>query len=187
MQNKKQKIALASVALLLIFSVVTGLVLPYVRAKDMETVDKNATQSENAVAIPNFEFQDADGNVVEFDSFKGKPVVINFWGTWCPYCVAEMGDFDKIVAEYGDRVNFIFLDVANSEEETPEKVEKFIADNGYENITSYYDVPGYGIYMFGISSFPTTVYIDARGNLYDATIGMETYDTIAEVLDSMFE
>ncbi len=188
MNNKKQKIAMFTVAVLLVFSVFTGLVKPYIRNKDTGTVDRDGdgTQTEK-VLVPNFEFKDGDGNVVEFDSFKGKPIVINFWGTWCPWCVVEMADFDKAVGEYGEDVNFIFLDVANDESETVEKVEKFLADKGYDNIVSHYDDPGYGIYMFGINSFPTTVYIDREGYLYDATIGATNYDSIKTVVDSMLE
>jgi len=97
----------------------------------------------------------------------------------------EMDDLNTAVGEYGDDVNFLFLDVANSEEETVEKVDEFLADNGYDNIVSYYDNPGYGIYMFGINSFPTTVYVDSEGYLYDATIGLTNYDDLKAVLDSM--
>lgn len=186
MTNKKSKIALFCVAVLLVFSVFSGLVLPYMQNRNMETVDRDGdgTQTEK-VAVPNFEFMDRDGNTVDFDSFKGKPVVINFWGTWCPYCLLEMADFNKIAGEYGDDVNFLFLDVANSEDETVEAVEKYLSDKGYDNIVSYYDNPGYGIYMFGINSFPTTVYVDSDGYLYDATIGMTNYDDIKAVLDSL--
>lgn len=186
MQNKKQKIALLCVAVLLVFSIITGLVMPYLKNRDVETIDKNETQSD-AVAVPNFQFLDEEGNVVEFDSFKGKPIVINFWGTWCPFCVLEMSDFNKIVGEYKDDVNFIFLDFANSEDETVEKVKTFIAENEYDNIVSYYDDPGYGVYIFGVNSFPTTVYVDKDGNLYDAEVGMTNYDDIKAVIDSMLK
>jgi len=185
MNNRKSKIAIFVVMALLVFSVVSGLILPYWQNRDIDTVDKDSGTQTEKVMVPNFEFMDRDGNVVEFDSFKGKPVVINFWGTWCPYCVMEMDDFNTAVGEYGDDVNFLFLDVANSEEETVEKVDEFLADNGYDNIVSYYDNPGYGIYMFGINSFPTTVYVDSEGYLYDATIGLTNYDDLKAVLDSM--
>ena len=186
MKNRKSKIALLCVGALLVFSIISGLVLPYMQNKDIETVDKGSenTQTEK-VMVPDFQFMDRDGNTVNFHDFKGKPVVINFWGTWCPYCKLEMDDFNRIAGEYGETVNFLFLDVANSEEETVEKVEEYLADNGYGNIVSYYDNPGYGIYMFGINSFPTTVYVDSEGYLYDATIGMTNYDDIKSVVDSM--
>ena len=186
MQNKKRNLALFCVGALLVFSIVSGLVLPYIKNKDIDVVDKNTDFVETEkVLVPNFEFMDRDGNVVDFESFKGKPVVINFWGTWCPYCKLEMEDFNKAAGEYKDDVNFLFLDVADSEAETVERVEDYLNDKGFDNIVSYYDKPGYGIYMFGINSFPTTVYVDREGYLFDATIGMTNYNDIKDVIDSM--
>ncbi len=184
MKNKKQKIAIASVVVLLIFSVISGLILPYLQNSGTETVDKNTMQEEK-VEIPNFEFKDKEGNVVEFDSFRGKPVVINFWGTWCPFCVAELGDFDKAAGEYGDRVNFLFLDLENSEDVTVEDVLEYLEEKEYENIETYFDNPGYGAYMFGISSFPTTIYVDSEGYLFNAKIGMTDYASVVENIERM--
>ncbi len=186
MKDKRQKLAILSVGILLVFSVITGLVKPYIQNKDKDTVGQNNPGQEK-VFVPNFQFTDKNGNTVDFDNFKGKPVVINFWGTWCPWCIHEMGDFDKAVGEYKEDVNFIFLDVANGPDETVEKVEKYLTDNNYDNITTYYDTLGYngGVYMFGINSFPTTVYIDREGALYDAAIGATNYEKIKTVLDSM--
>ena len=47
----------------------------------------------------------------------GKPLVVNFWATWCPYCVDELPDFQQIVSDYGDRVSFAFVDVADGQRE----------------------------------------------------------------------
>lgn len=185
MNNKKQKIAIFSVTALLVFSIFTGLVQPYLKNKNKETVTPGRLQQEEKITVPNFQFTDGDGNTVDFDNFKGKPVVINFWGTWCPWCVEEMDDFNRLVGEYGNDVNFIFLDVPNGEDETPQKVEQFLTDNGYSNITSYYDSMLQGCYMFGLNSFPVTVYVDSEGCLYNAAIGMTNYDDVKQIVDSM--
>lgn len=185
MNNKKQKIAILSVMVLLAVSIVSGLVQPYLQNKKGETSALGRLQQDQLIAVPDFRFTDGKGNTVYFDDFKGKPVVINFWGTWCPYCVKEMPDFDRLVGEYGDKVTFLFLDVPNSADETVEKVEQFIAENGFTNITSYYDSFGEGCYMFGLSSFPATVYVDKEGYLYDAAIGMTNYETVKSIIDNM--
>ena len=185
MNSKKQKIAIFTVGVLLVFSIISGLILPYLRNNGNSTVDKGGYQNEEKIVVPDFQFTDGDGNTVNFDDFKGKPIVMNFWGTWCPWCVEEMDDFDRLVGEYGDKVNFIFLDVPNGEDETPQKVEQFLTDNGYSNITSYYDSMLQGCYMFGLNSFPVTVYVDSEGCLYNAAIGMTNYDDVKQIVDSM--
>lgn len=185
MKITKQKIALASVIVLLIVSVVTGLVQPYMQNKNKDSVSQGS-QSEK-LPVPNFQFTNADGETCDFDDFKGKPIVINFWATWCDYCVQEMEDFNTIAGEYGDSVNFIFLDAVDTNGETVEKAITFLQEKEYNNISAYFDSLYQGSYMFGIYSFPTTVYIDNEGNLYDAAIGMTDYQSIKEILDSMTE
>ena len=77
--------------------------------------------------------------------------------------------------------------MANSQSETVQDVLDFLQDNGYDAITTHFDSMGEGIYMFGINSFPTTVYADSEGNLYDAAIGLTDYDAAKEVIEAMLE
>lgn len=183
MKNIRQKIALLSLALLMVVAIVGGLVKPY-----LSNSGNSVSQREDGrLIIPNFQFYDRRGNIVDFDSFRGKPIVINFWGTWCTWCVQEMSDFNKLAEEYGDKVNFLFLNVANSADETEADVEKFLADNGYDAITSYFDKAGQGTYVFGINSFPTTVFADSDGGLFDASVGLTEYDSAKRVIDKMLE
>ena len=68
---------------------------------DNEVPSQNASSSE-AVMAPDFTVFDGEGNPVSFSDFSGKPVVINFWATWCGYCVKEMPSFEKAFEEFGD-------------------------------------------------------------------------------------
>jgi len=61
---------------------------------------ETATRSEDA--MPNFELQDLDGNVVKLSDYSGQAVLLNFWATWCSPCKAEMVDFVEIQKQYGD-------------------------------------------------------------------------------------
>ena len=61
----------------------------------------------------NWKLQNLKGEQINMSSFKGKLIVVNFWATWCPPCVAEMPSFQKLYNDYGDRVVFLF--VANDE------------------------------------------------------------------------
>ena len=73
------------------------------------------------------------GEPVSFaDIANGQPLVINFWATWCPYCVDELPDFQKIVADYGDRVAFAFVDVADGQRERADDARQWLVDNGFE-------------------------------------------------------
>lgn len=74
----------------------------------------------------NWNLLSLDDLLVNFSSSKEKVVLVNFWATWCPPCVAEMPSLQKLYEVYGDKIDFYFI---TSEE--PEKVKAFITKNKY--------------------------------------------------------
>ncbi len=74
----------------------------------------------------NWKLQQLNGEDVNFSQSKGKVVIVNFWATWCPPCVAEMPSFQKLYDVYGDKVDFYFVT-----SEKTERVETFMKKNGY--------------------------------------------------------
>ncbi|MBK5212971.1 MAG: TlpA family protein disulfide reductase [Flavobacteriaceae bacterium] len=77
-------------------------------------------QKLDAEAVP------AERQEVNFSQSKGKVVIVNFWATWCPPCVAEMPSFQKLYDSYKDKVDFYFVT-----SEKAEKVQHFMEKNGY--------------------------------------------------------
>ena len=117
-----------------------------------------------------FTMQDADGNEVKLSDFSGKPVVLNFWASWCPPCRAEMPDFEEMYKEYGDRINFIFVNLTDGSRETKETADKFIAEQGF-SFPIYYDVNGEGSDAYDLYYIPDTYFIDGSGNVTGAAVG----------------
>ena len=112
------------------------------------------------------------GEPFTFDQIAGgKPLVINFWATWCPYCVQEMPDFQDIYAQYGDKVSFAFVDYADGSRETVEDASAWLADNGFDDLPAYYDTKIEAVQAFGIAAFPTTVVVAADGEVMTITRG----------------
>lgn len=71
---------------------------------------------------------------IPFQTFDGEVVVINYWATWCPPCIAEMPNFQRIYNEYGDRVVFLFLTT-----DTKVQTDKFLIKNDYNLPVFNYD------------------------------------------------
>ena len=112
------------------------------------------------------------GEPISFaDIANGRPLVINFWATWCPYCVDELPDFQKIVADYGDRVAFAFVDVADGQRERADDARQWLIDNGFDDLPDYYDRNMAAATSFGVYAYPTTVIVSAEGEVLTISAG----------------
>ena len=111
--------------------------------------------------VPDFTVLDGEGNERKLSEFFGKPIVINFWATWCGYCVQEMPDFDQAAKDHPE-VIFMMVNVTDGKRETMEKAKAFIAEQGF-TFPVYYDTQYSAAMAYGVSSLPTTYFFDAEG------------------------
>ena len=125
------------------------------------------------VKMPNIVLYDQYGKKHNIEAYKGKVVVINFWATWCGYCVEEMPEFEKVYKEFGsNKKDVIILGVAgpkskeNSNNVDVEK-DKIISFLKKKNITypSLMDETGKSFDEYGVKYFPTTYVINKKGYL----------------------
>ena len=107
---------------------------------------------------------DKDQNEVKLSQFIGKPVVINFWATWCPYCVDEMPIFEQMYKKYGDEVEFMMINSTDGNRETKEKAMQYVLDKEY-TFPVYYDLKYQANYAFYVNSLPVTFFINKYGNV----------------------
>ena len=114
----------------------------------------------------------------------GRPLVVNFWATWCPYCIQEIPDYQEIYNDYGDRVAFAFIDCADGQRETVEMGASWLADGGY-TLPAYYDTSGEAQISYGASSLPTTVVANAEGEILAISPGAIDPDLMRNALDSL--
>lgn len=133
----------------------------------------------------NFLVLDSDGNSVTLSDYIGKPIVLNFWASWCPPCKAELPDFEKAYKEYGD-VEFLMVNLTDGSRETVESAKDFISQNGY-TFPVYYDTEFSASYAYSLSSIPVTCFIDAEGNLVASRVGMIDYDTLVSCIEKITE
>ena len=109
-------------------------------------------------------------NTVRLSDMFGKPVVINFWATWCPPCKRELPDFDRLCREYGDRVVFMMVNLTDGRRDTVDGTKKFVSEKGY-TFPVYFDTGLSGAKAYSVSSIPQTTFIDANGNVFATRIG----------------
>lgn len=115
----------------------------------------------------------------------GKPLVVNFWATWCPYCIQEMPDYQKLYAEYGNRVSFAFIDVTDGQRETKEAALSWLAENGFSDLPDYYDTELNASRTFGASSLPLSAVIAADGEVLTLRPGVIDPSLMRGALNSL--
>lgn len=157
------------------------------KAEPQSSVDAAPASSSEALhPAPSFTVYDAEGNAVTLDSLKGKPIVLNFWASWCGPCKSEMPDFEKVYAEYGDRVTFAMVNMTDGQRETQEKAQAHIDKEGF-TFPVYFDLDQDAANTYGVSAIPTTYVIDADGNLVAYASGAISGEALSGALDNILK
>lgn len=159
----------------------------YNKTENTKTDTQEAYQGEGVKAAKqegrsDFELKNIDGSTVNFSSFKGKVLVVNFWATWCKYCVIEIPGFNSVYAKYKDKdVEIIGISLDRS---PPEHVRSFVKA---KKIT-------YPIFLgtretilnFGkVQGLPTTFFIDRNGKLAKSRVGLIHENELEDIVKSL--
>lgn len=190
MKNKKYLIALIAFALLLAGAVIAYNLLSenYAKgngqAKGSSDTQENAEQSK--IAAPDFTVQNRSGETVALSDYFGKPIVINFWATWCGPCKSELPAFDALNKEYSEDVHFLMVNLTDGQRETIEGVEEFLTENGY-TFPVYFDTEYIASYTYGAYSIPLSIFIDKDGNVVNSHVGAMSEETLRNYMDSILE
>lgn len=158
---------------------------------EVEGVESETTASETeestedqVVEAIDFSMTDENGEKVNLSDFYGKPVVMNFWATWCGPCQSEMPHFDKAYQQYKDQINFLMIDLTDGARDTVESASAFVEEQGY-SFPILFDTEYEGASTYGINSIPTTFFINARGEIEAYQIGALTEEVLFNQLEIM--
>lgn len=133
------------------------------------------------VIAPDFELESLDGSTVKLSELRDKNVILNFWATWCGYCVIEMPDLQKLKEAHTDDLLVLTVNVGESKE----VVQKFMEENNLD-LEVVLDEKMNVANTYGIRSYPTTIAINKKGEAISGYVGMLTYEQM-EQLYSFFE
>ena len=150
------------------------------------TADSGDTQqtAEDAetqrTAAPDFTAYDADGNAVQLSDYFGKPLVLNFWASWCGPCKSEMPAFQQAY-EQEDGVQFLLVNMTGGRE-TQADAEALLEEEGY-TFPVLFDLDLDAATTYGVTALPTTYFLDAEGNLVAWAQGAINEQTLQQGLD----
>ncbi|MEZ5336920.1 MAG: TlpA disulfide reductase family protein [bacterium] len=126
-----------------------------------------ADSAASARRLPEFSFRSAEGDILAVSSFYGKPLVINFWGDWCPPCIDELPALNEVYKERKAEFEMLAISVDSL------AAEDFWKQNGYE-IPMYHNVDAKE--KLGLSAYPSTFFLNAEGSI----VGFVTGDMTRE-------
>ena len=132
--------------------------------------------------VPDFTVYDIDGNEVHLHDFFGKPIVLNFWSSWCGPCKSEMPDFNETYQELGEEVQFLMINMTDGDRETLGAASEFVAGQGY-TFPVFYDTAQHAAMVYGVYSLPTTLFIDAEGYLVAYAPGAIPGESLLQGID----
>ena len=133
-------------------------------------------------SAPDFLVYDANGNQVRLSDFFGKPIVLNFWASWCGPCRSEMPHFQEMYEKWGDEVVFLMVNVTGGGNDSKSDALRFIQNGGY-TFPVYFDLTLDATVAYGISGFPTTYFINANGDPVTYAVGALSAQTLQRAID----
>ncbi|MCK0131495.1 redoxin family protein [Flavobacteriaceae bacterium F08102] len=123
-----------------------------------------------------------DGKKVDFNEYKGKVVLVNFWATWCPSCLAEKPSLVNLYNQYKEKVDFLFIS-----NESNEAIEKYYTKQGYD-LPTYKSLSQPPVKIRS-NAIPATYIIDKNGQLVVSKVGSADWDTqkVKTLLDDLIK
>lgn len=130
-----------------------------------------------------FTIKDLKGNDVTLSSYKGKPVLLNIWATWCPYCRKERAELNELYKVYNSK-GLVIISVAN--DRSIEKVKQFIKNNPASYIVLS-DKDGIVTDAYSVYGLPTNFLIDRNGIIKNKFSGFRSWtdSESVKILDNL--
>ncbi|MBV8364567.1 MAG: TlpA family protein disulfide reductase [Candidatus Eremiobacteraeota bacterium] len=129
---------------------------------------------------PDFTFVAENGEPQRLSALLGKPVVINFWTTWCHACIDEMPAFEQLQRRYGDRVAFITLS-----NEPSGTARSYLAHHNLR--LPLLEDPNHAIFSaYSIAIYPVTIVVNARGRVSYVSVGGLDWSELRAAVDTAF-
>lgn len=148
-------------------------------ADEVPGEDAGAADEKDEVVeqAPNFTVETFEGEEVSLHDFFGKPIVLNFWASWCGPCKMELPDFQEAYEKYDGEILFLMVNMTDGVQETKKSASEYMADAGY-TLPVYYDTKQDAAYTYGVYSLPTTFFINEKGEAVAYAQGMIDAQTL---------
>lgn len=147
--------------------------------------DAPAETEPSKVEAPDFTVENADGEEVKLSDYVGKPIVLNFWASWCSPCKSEMPEFNEAWEELDGEVQFLMVNMTDGSRETVDTAKEYVERQGF-SFPVFFDTGSEAAMAYSAYSLPTTYFIDAEGYVVARAVGAIDRDTLQKGLDLIY-
>lgn len=174
-----------NLAVISIFVLLTWLMVSCSSSDSQQSKAKLRSASQNYATETvgtSFAVPDLYGRIHTMDEFIGNgPLIINFWGSWCPPCKREMPDLKRIYEEYKP----LGLEIVGlAVKDTPRKVNAYISQYGYDWVMFMATPESMRTLRLG-TGVPTTIFFDRNGNEIGRYVGMRSYNDFKVMVEKI--
>lgn len=142
----------------------------------------NTQTAENEMEFYNFTLLDQHGESHTLTDYKGDTVFVTFFATWCTYCKQELPILQELQKE-DESLKILVVTRPNYGQETDQTgIEKFIAENGYEDMTFLFDEDGAISSLYGVTGYPTSFVYKPDGTLLGYLPGAAPKETLIDII-----
>ncbi len=177
----RKKVLLTSLIVIVLVVSACALLFLHIRNSQEPAAEPETSQEESAKAI-DFTVLDYDLNEVHLFDYSGKPVILNFWASWCPNCVHEFPSFQSLYEEYGDEIQFMMIDLVDGTEETVEIAKQFLSENSF-TFPVYFDITMQAATIYDANAIPLTYLINKDGEVVAYGRGALDYETLKNAIN----
>ncbi|WP_078380663.1 TlpA family protein disulfide reductase [Sutcliffiella halmapala] len=147
----------------------------YLHFTDQENIVAGNSPGESAI---DFELQTLDNIPTKLSGYKGKPIILNFWATWCEPCENEMPELDRFHQEYYEDVVILGVNIT-SQESNEQSVRNFVNEL---DVSFPILLDTEGVFRhYQVINLPTTYFIDSNGMIVDRYAGELTFEMLEQL------
>lgn len=187
-QTSKNKITIIIVLVVMVLLIGGGtilykIVLPKYENKALQS---NQSQERELMKAPDFYVYNRKDKKVNLSDFKGKPIVLNFWASWCTPCKYEMPFFQEVYEKYGKDVEVMMVNLNGGGNDKRINADAFILEGGYK-FPVYYDTDSDAAIKYGITAMPVTFILNEKGEIVTGRKGAITREFLFNEVEKLLK
>jgi thiol-disulfide isomerase/thioredoxin len=148
-------------------------------AAEEPTASPAAADAGRGTPAPDFTLPDLQGKPIRLSEFRGKAVIIDFWATWCPPCIFQVPELNKLAAAHREQGDVVVIGVS-VDVEGPAVVAPWVEEHAVRYTIVFGDEELAA--EFGVFGFPTLVIVGPEGEIDSRHVGLIEYDTLEELV-----